>query len=94
MEEHLVNFMEQLEDEGIYEFYLCFGDTLYKNGKHQDKRETLFKDKNVTMVTSAWQLYTGLWDLVACADLELPFWVKKGTDSKGLCGAWLRSGKL
>lgn len=86
MEEHLVNFMEQLEDEGIYEFYLCFGDTLYKNGKYQDKRETLFKDKNVTMVTSAWQLYTGLWDLIACADLELPFWVKKGTIPKVYVG--------
>ena len=78
MEEHLVNFMEQLEDQPQYTFYLCFGD-YYPDGKKQDKSQTLFRDKNVIMVTSSWQLYMGLWDLVACADLELPFWVKKGT---------------
>ena len=78
MEEHLVNFMEQLEDQPQYTFYLCFGD-YYPDGKKQDKNQTLFRDKNVKMVTSSWQLYMGLWDLVACADLELPFWVKKGT---------------
>lgn len=78
MEEHLVNFMEQLEDQPQYTFYLCFGD-YYAAGKKQDKSQTLFRDKKVTMVTSNWQLYMGLWDLIACADLELPFWVKKGT---------------
>lgn len=78
MEEHLVNFMEQLEEQPQYTFYLCFGD-YYSSGKKQNKSQTLFRDKNVTMITTSWQLYMGLWDLIACADLELPFWVKKGT---------------
>ena len=63
MEEHLVNFMEQLEDQLQYTFYLCFGD-YYAAGKKQDKSQTLFRDKKVTMVTSNWQLYMGLWDLI------------------------------
>ena len=85
MEEHLVNFMEQLEDQPQYTFYLCFGD-YYPDGKKQDKSQTLFQDKNVRMVTSNWQLYMGLWDLIVCADLELPFWVKKGTIPKVYIG--------
>lgn len=36
MEEHLVNFMEQLEDISSYTLYLCFGDN-YPARKKQDK---------------------------------------------------------
>ena len=77
MEEHLVNFMEQLEDISSYTLYLCFGDN-YPAKKKQDKQETLFKNKPIKVVRSTWQLYHGLWDLVVCSDLEFPFWIKKG----------------
>ena len=78
MEEHLVNFMEQLEDISLYTLYLCFGDS-YPAGKKQNKQETLFKNKPIKVVRSTWQLYHGLWDLVVCPDLEFPFWIKRRT---------------
>ena len=43
MEEHLVNYVEQTEDEG-YHYYVFFGDR-YPAGKRQPLEETLFKNK-------------------------------------------------
>jgi len=78
MEEHLLNFMEQLEDCPEYVCYLRFGRG-YAAGKRQKKEETLFYHKEVNVIENTWKLYFMRWSLIVCADLEHPFWIKKGT---------------
>lgn len=78
MEEHLVNYVEQTEDEG-YHYYVFFGDR-YPAGKRQPLEETLFKNKkNIFPVRHMGKMFCSRWDLIVCADLEPPFWMFKGT---------------
>lgn len=78
MEEHLLNFMEQIEDDKEYIFYLCFGDG-YPSGKKHNKVETLFRAKEIREVRQTWKLYFMKWALIVCPDMDYPFWLKRGT---------------
>lgn len=78
MEEHLLNYMEQLEDEPIYHFYLYFGEGYPDKEKH-DRQKTMFKDKEIETIRNLWKLYVKKWSLIVCPDMDYPFWVKRGT---------------
>lgn len=78
MEEHLKNFMEQLEDDPRYAFYICFGDG-YKDGRNHSPEDTMFRGCQVTAVPKLWKLYVMRWALVVCPDMDYPFWLKRGT---------------
>lgn len=78
MEEHLKNFMEQLEDDDRYVFYICFGDG-YKAGKKHSPEDTMFRGSRVGVVSEEWRLYVMRWALVVCPDMDYPFWLKRGT---------------
>ena len=73
MEEHLLNFMEQIEDDFRYRMYLYFGQNFI------NINNTLFRNKNVAVIEKEWKLYFMRWDLVVCPDMDYPFWIKKGT---------------
>lgn len=78
MEEHLLNFTEQLSDLPEYSLYLCFGDD-YPEGKKQSKERTLFRDTDIPVVEKTWKLYTMRWSLIVCPNMDYPFWLKRGT---------------
>ena len=73
MEEHLLNFMEQIEDDSRYRMYLYFGQSFI------NINNTLFRNKNVIVIEKEWKLYFMRWDLIVCPDMDYPFWIKKGT---------------
>lgn len=72
MEEHLLNFMEQLEEKPEYIFYLWFGE------KYAPPI-TLFAQKKITIISKKWKLFCMRWDLIVCPDMDYPFWLKRGT---------------
>ena len=74
MEEHLLNFIEQIEDNSKYKIYLYFGYVF-----PADLYGTLFRGKNVTAIGDEWKLYLMKWDLIVCPDMDYPFWLKRGT---------------
>lgn len=76
MEEHLLNYMEQTE-EMDFAFYIVFGGR-YKKGIKNPIEQTLFRGKDIKVLRHNWQLFVQWWDLIVCADLELPFWMFKG----------------
>lgn len=78
MEEHLLNFLEQIEGCEEYVCFLRFGDPYASEGRAR-KENTRFRDKKIEVIGSAWQLYLKKWDLIVCADLAYPFWFKRGT---------------
>ncbi|MBS6396225.1 MAG: CDP-glycerol glycerophosphotransferase family protein [Clostridiales bacterium] len=78
MEEHLLNYMEQLEENKRYLFYLRFGEG-YADGKRHKIKDTLFDGKDVIALESTCQMYTMKWALIVCPDMDYPFWIKRGT---------------
>ncbi len=72
MEEHLLNFMEQLEERPEYRFYLWFGEDYVPE-------KTLFDQKEVTVIKKKQRLFLMRWSLIVCPDMDYPFWLKKGT---------------
>lgn len=78
MEEHLLNFYEQLKDTNQYHFYLFFGEG-YAAGSHQKIEETMFSETDIPVVESVWRLYFRRWALIVCPDMDYPFWIKRGT---------------
>lgn len=78
MEEHLVNYLEQIEGVDEYNIFLCFGDG-YEEGRKHPIEKSLFQDKKVKVIYNEWSLYLKKWDLIVCADMDYPFWVKRGT---------------
>lgn len=78
MEEHLLNFAEQLTDCPEYALYLCFGED-YPDGRKQSKADTLFKDTDIPVIEETWRLYTMKWSLIVCPNMDYPFWLKRGT---------------
>ena len=78
MEEHLLNFYEQLNDTDQYQFYLFFGEG-YVSGSYQRIEETLFCKTDIPVIESVWKLYFMKWSLIVCPDMDYPFWIKKGT---------------
>lgn len=77
MEEHLLNYMEQIED-GPYRFFIFFG-TGYKDGAEHRLEDTLFRGKRIIPLVHLWQMFCRYWDLIVCPDLDYPFWLFKGT---------------
>lgn len=78
MEEHLLNFAQQIEEKPEYELYLCFGED-YQDGKKHKKADTLFRDTKIPVIEETWRLYFMRWSLVVCPNMDYPFWLKKGT---------------
>lgn len=72
MEEHLLNFMEQLEEKPEYVFYLWFGE-------EYAPEKTLFDQKDIIVIKKRWRLFLMQWSLIVCPDMDYPFWLKKGT---------------
>lgn len=77
MEEHLLNYMEQMEGESC-RFFLFFGYG-YTDGPGHPAEKTLFREKEVRILRHHWQMFCRWWDLIVCADLEYPFWMFRGT---------------
>lgn len=77
MEEHLLNYMEQIEN-GPYQFFIFFG-TGYKDGAEHRLEDTLFRGKRIIPLVHLWQMFCRYWDLIVCPDLDYPFWLFKGT---------------
>ncbi len=77
MEEHLLNYVEQVED-GPYQFFVYFG-TGYVDGARHRLEDTLFHGKKIVPLVYQWQMFCTYWDLIVCADLDYPFWLFKGT---------------
>lgn len=77
MEEHLLNYMQQLEMQK-YEFYIYFGES-YQDGHKHRLEDTLFSGESVKVLRHIWQMCIRRWDLIVCPDLEYPFWLFKGT---------------
>lgn len=77
MEEHLMNYVEQVED-GPYQFFVFFGDG-YTDGAGKRLEGTLFYGKKIIPLVHLWQMFCRYWDLIVCPDLDYPFWLFKGT---------------
>lgn len=78
MEEHVLNFYEQIRDIEKYKCYLYFGEKYEKKSKHNIK-DTLLAGQNISVINSGWKLYFRRWNLIVCPDLGYPFWIKKTT---------------
>ncbi|MDE6959335.1 MAG: CDP-glycerol glycerophosphotransferase family protein [Lachnospiraceae bacterium] len=75
MEEHLLNYMEQLEEEK-YHFFVFLGDGYQKKS---NLKSTLFSGKKADQLHYLWQMFCRRWDLIVSADLEHPFWMFPNT---------------